>query len=223
MKKTLITICIVLFAISVNAQEIIDAANPNDWSEATFWDQYEMVKLGLDNNQFDQVIKWSNAGINSPNNIKESHIVILYYLKSKAKYRLKDYIGALSDVKKYTSWALTKPASKINDSNYDLDEGDGIQFLTFQPFVHLGDCYLVLNKNTEAIQTLDMLLKIRTLKEKEKGLSSDKIQRNAYLFLMKGYAFLQLKETNKACINWSKAGDLGESRAYTSIQKYCNK
>jgi len=38
----------------------------------------------------------------------------------------------------------------------------------------------------------------------------------------RGYAKYSLGDKDGACLDWSKAGELGYSDAYDAIKKYCN-
>ena len=43
------------------------------------------------------------------------------------------------------------------------------------------------------------------------------------VFYNRGMANLELGLIDQACVDWSKAGELGFAEAYDSIKEYCNK
>lgn len=220
MKKIFLIILFVLTFIkgAYSQERIIDASVPDDWNQETFFDQVEMIELALQNKQYTSVIKWANAGIASTK-INEENKAQLSYYKGKAKFELQDYNGAMLDVKKFTDYETKK--RNITIAGYVYDEIKEQQI--FDSFVFLISCYLTLEKNNEAIKIADLILKFRTQTEINEKKTSNKIKRNAWVYFMKGYARLQLKETEKACLNFSTAGDLGEEKAYEAIKKYCQK
>lgn len=42
-----------------------------------------------------------------------------------------------------------------------------------------------------------------------------------YAYLYRGYTYIELKNKMKGCLDLSRAGELGNDRAYESIKKYC--
>lgn len=194
-------------------------ANPNDWNNEEFWGNFQILEMAISSEQYTDVIKWSNAGLKSPN-LKYSYKMLFYYSKGIVKFQLKDYTGSLSDMKKYTDYALIK--FKLFDGKYILNEDLNLEKYTYWPFVFLTQCYLVLNKNTEAIENTNSLLSLKTKKEIENKVSPNTISRNGDIYFMRAYAYIQSKNFTKACSDLSIAGDLGINKAYETIQKYCN-
>ena len=45
--------------------------------------------------------------------------------------------------------------------------------------------------------------------------------KNKDAYYRRGLAKLYIKEKDSGCLDLSKAGELGDSRAYEEIQKYC--
>jgi tetratricopeptide (TPR) repeat protein len=45
--------------------------------------------------------------------------------------------------------------------------------------------------------------------------------KNARAYFIRGLAKLSLNENDGACLDWSKAGELGFGEAYDMIQKHC--
>ena len=41
-------------------------------------------------------------------------------------------------------------------------------------------------------------------------------------YSMRGIAKYKINDKNGACLDWSKAGELGEDNAYNIIRKFCN-
>lgn len=59
----------------------------------------------------------------------------------------------------------------------------------------------------------------KSVKDMDKAIS---IQENANSFYFRGLSNLKLNKKSKACSDFSKAGELGESKAYEEITKNCN-
>ena len=45
---------------------------------------------------------------------------------------------------------------------------------------------------------------------------------NSEVFSKRGFSHLMLKNFDKACNDWSRAGELGDLDAYDAIKKFCN-
>jgi hypothetical protein len=46
--------------------------------------------------------------------------------------------------------------------------------------------------------------------------------KNGVAYFARGLAKVALKDTNGGCLDFSKAGELGDNRAYEAIKKICN-
>jgi tetratricopeptide (TPR) repeat protein len=59
----------------------------------------------------------------------------------------------------------------------------------------------------------------KSVKDMDKAL---KIQKNASSYFYRGLSYLKLDKKSKACSDFSKAGELGNTDAYDKITKHCN-
>jgi tetratricopeptide (TPR) repeat protein len=150
----------------------------------------------------------------------EPRNMMLYLKRGDAKYFLNDFRGAIADYSKgieidpnfavlYISRGSRKDdlkdhqgaildykkANKINpDSNiYGL----------------MGISYYSLKKYQEAIINLN------------KAIELDPDNFGAYHY--RGIVKIKIGQKNSACLDWSKAGELGYTEAYNLIAKYCKK
>lgn len=46
--------------------------------------------------------------------------------------------------------------------------------------------------------------------------------KNSDAYLIRGFAYYNLNFLNDACLDWSKAGELGSAEAYDLIKQFCN-
>lgn len=70
-----------------------------------------------------------------------------------------------------------------------------------------GELYYHIGKYEESIKDMDRALKI---------------QKNANSYYFRGLSYLKLNKKSKACSDLSKAGELGETKAYDKISVNCN-
>jgi tetratricopeptide (TPR) repeat protein len=115
-----------------------------------------------------------------------------YYLRGDAKCKLKDYRGAISDY----DTAIEIDINRINN----LESENGYEARA-NAKLGLKDFEGAKNDFTES-------LKINA-------------ESNNCYFL-RAYCELSLENKENACLDLSKAGELGHPRAYEMIEKYCN-
>ena len=53
--------------------------------------------------------------------------------------------------------------------------------------------------------------------------SIDENWKNPSSYFHRGEIYYKLNQKDKACSDWSKAGELGEAEAYDKIKEFCNK
>ena len=76
------------------------------------------------------------------------------------------------------------------------------------------------NKIFEIMESPTHKLSLIINDSEDNGLKKNPIVIKAYIEL--GNSYYRLNKINEACISWSKAGELGEDKAYDLIKKYCN-
>lgn len=191
----------------------------DDWFEDSFWTGLEIVDGLVKQGQYTKAINACNAGLKS-NNLPEHYRILLNYSKARVKYALKDFRGALIEISHFTNYSLTKSPSKITDPNYILTN-EILQYI-YDPFVLSVQINFMLKNDFEVIKMVQILLKLKTKKEIDQRLKPEQIERNGYLYFYRGFAKFHLKEKENACLDLSKAGDLGVPDAYKYIQQLCN-
>lgn len=120
-----------------------------------------------------------------------------YYHRGHAKYKMQDYRGAMADFNN---------AIKLKDA------------------MRISNVYLTLDLSSEYCSRGDVKFQL----EDYRGAIADytkSIEESPwfmFVFERRAKANYKLGDLNNACLDWSKAGELGSSNAYDSIKKYCN-
>lgn len=145
---------------------------------------------------------------------------IAYYNRGSAKSELKDEYGAISD---YTRAIETDPTfsmaynnlgwakfnlKKFREALVDVNKAIELDNTNYVAFDSRAEIKFNLNDYRGCIEDADMALRLNP----DLG--------NSYL--LKGRSYYRLGNKEAACINWSKAGELGKAEAYDYISKYCN-
>lgn len=119
----------------------------------------------------------------------------IYYYRGLAKYKLKDYFGAVDDLKNYHKTS--------NDSSF------------FSCLI-LGHSLIRIEQISKAKIYFNYIIKNR-----EKADMSLNILGNAYNY--RGSINNYQKNKEQACQDWSKANELGNKNALNNIQENCNR
>ncbi len=122
-------------------------------------------------------------------------------MKSECKLKLKDYRGAILDAKKgidslvkYQNWFDDKP--QLNKIFISLNYNIGLSSYK-------------INDINQSLNSFNTVIKFK----------GGHLYPKAYTF--KGLILQMKKEKDSACFYYSKAGELGDTNAYSYIKKYC--
>lgn len=176
------------------------------------------------NKQFNNALEHFDAAVSLADNKEEkdrySHLYKAFYLMGRAVLRA-EMIEFIANIQTNVSTlnmddkgvARTRVKDHIIN-NFDYSEAiEDLQtaaaILPMFPFIHfdLGNLYTASNKPIEAIENYT------------KAIESYPAMGDAYL--NRGLVQIVVKETEKGCIDLSKAGELGVGEAYRMIAKYC--
>ncbi|MEM7657935.1 MAG: tetratricopeptide repeat protein [Bacteroidota bacterium] len=144
-----------------------------------------------------------------------------YYNRGRSKLGLEDYLGAMLDLniaikgrpKEYRYYQIRSLAKSglqdyrgaIQDLNkaIKITKGKNIELIFDR-----AEAYISLKYFDDAIKDLDRVVKASP---------TDPQAYNA-----RAQVKLQAEDLDGACLDWSRAGELGDINAYTLIRKYCN-
>lgn len=142
-----------------------------------------------------------------------------YFDRGNVKNDLKDYFGALRDYDKaielnsnytmayYNRGLLKKSLNDFSNSIKDFDKAIELGFVNENSFFNRGNAKFQLKDFYGAI------------KDFNKAIEFDPYFADAYYNI--GGAEIILGNKKEACTNWATAGELGKSKAYDYIKKYC--
>jgi tetratricopeptide (TPR) repeat protein len=148
------------------------------------------------------------------------------FMRAMTKSELNDKYGAISDYDKILSFEgeVTPKAYKFstiyNNKAYCL-----VNLKNYKEALPLVEKALNLDKtegyiwDTRAEIHLNLGNYSQAISDATKALD---IEKNANSYLVRGLAFLKSANKSKGCQDLSKSGELGESKAYEAIKKYCN-
>lgn len=159
------------------------------------------------------------------NNYNGKETASLYFLRAMAKTELKDYYGANSDfdylIDNYNKIEFKENSlgTLYNNKAYNL-----ILLKDYKSAKPLVDKALSLEKNTDYIWdtkgeleyylgNYDASIKAMT--------NSINLSKRANSYFYRGLSNLKLNKKAEGCSDLSKAGELGESKSYDEINKYC--
>lgn len=143
-----------------------------------------------------------------------------YYNRGSAKSKLKDYYGSIKDYRKAIE---LQPdfSMAYNNIAWSLF----LQKKYSEGLKEINKAIELDNKNYVAWDTrAEIKLNLRDyrgcIKDSNKAIELNSRLANSYF--LKGKALYKLGEKNNACIEWSKAGELGRIEAYTEIANKCS-
>lgn len=99
-----------------------------------------------------------------------------------------------------------------------VKEKDCISWNHMVTFISLAEIELRLKNYTNSIQYIDSAIKLGN-----ENLRNIPPPNFGYMKLLKGYAFYNIKQVDKACAMFSESLELGEEKALAQINYYCNK
>lgn len=120
-----------------------------------------------------------------------------YLYRASCKQHVYDYMGGIMDLKKYHS--ILKDSTVSSNTLY------GVVLLRMKKYKEAKNYFTVAIKNCN----------------KFGGNEDDDDLRHCYY--CRGICNELLLQKEKACLDWSKAGELGKSEAYDKIKESCNK
>ncbi len=137
----------------------------------------------------------------------------IFLERAKTKDILKNYQGAIEDYTKHLyikNYEIVKSAMGYGSSGgFDTNQEEkNFNRVYATVFLLRGNAKFNLDNYVAAIQDYDIAIKIDPLYD--------------LTFYNRGLAKLQLKQKEKGCLDFSKAGELGMEDAYNTIKKYCN-
>jgi len=145
---------------------------------------------------------------------------LAYYSRGSVKAELNDNYGAISDYEKaielnenfsmaYNNLAWSKfKLKKYKEALVDVDKAISLDQENIAALDTRAEVKFKLNDYTGCIEDCDASL-----------LLNPKLSNSYFL---KGRSSYKLGKKQDACLNWSKAGELGKAEAYDYISKYCN-
>lgn len=178
-----------------------------------------------------ETIKYSTLAIENSIN---SEIGDIYFLRAYSKSQLGDYYGSnldfdyLIDNYEKIEYKGNSKATLINNKAYNLvllkkyseakpllEKALSLDKNTYYIWGTKGELEYHLGNYKESINAMTIAIEIQ-----KNGNSSIKGDSNSFLF--RGLANIKLGNKEKGCQDLSKAGELGESKAYKEIKKHCN-
>lgn len=159
------------------------------------------------------------------NNYNGNETASLYFIRAMAKTELKDYYGANSDfdylIDNYSklNFKETSLGTLINNKAYNF-----ILLKDFKSAKPLVDKALLLEKNTDYIWDTKGELEYYLGNYKESIIAmtnSLNLTKRANSYFYRGLSNIKIGKKADGCSDLSKAGELGESKAYEEINKFC--
>ena len=159
------------------------------------------------------------------NNYNGNETASLYFMRAMAKTELKDYYGANSDfdylIDNYNkiNFKENSLGTLINNKAYNL-----ILLKDFKSAKPLVDKALSLEKNTDYIWDTKGELEyyLGNYEEAIKAMTNSlNLSKRANSYFYRGLSNIKLGKKTDGCSDLSKAGELGETKAYDEINKNC--
>jgi protein O-mannosyl-transferase len=147
---------------------------------------------------------------------------LAYYNRGHAKQKLEDYKGSVEDYKKAIENNIENPALVYNEmsfSQFNLNDLENALF-SIKKAIELEPSYA--NEYLVNKARIEYLLKDydSSLTDFNKVISSKPDNESAYYY--RGLLKVEMKDTAAACNDFSKAAELGNSRANEALKNYCS-
>lgn len=183
----------------------------------TATDYNEYAKLKLDSGEYVESIIACDMAIQ-----KNPDTKIAYFTRGMANYALKQDKPAVSDLtvflKKYPEAYLLlyfRGKSKFRLGDYRGAVSDLEKYSRLYQDGLTSECFIMLAKSRSFLYDYTPAIRDYTSAIKLDSESSE-------AFYGRGLCKMILKQKNSACMDFSRAGELGYEKAYTIIRDYCN-
>lgn len=159
------------------------------------------------------------------NNYTGKEVASIYFIRAMSKTELKDYYGANADfdylIDNYgkNDFKENSLGTLLNNKAYNF-----VLLKDFKKAKPLIDKALSLEPNTDYIWDTKGELEyyLGNYSESVKAMTkSINLSKRANSYFYRGLSNIKLGEKSNGCSDLSKAGELGESKAYEEINKYC--
>lgn len=173
-----------------------------------------LAKSKIEKEEYSEAIQILTNSLNISGKEVEGDVLLAHYLRGIAKYQKEDFYGAKADFT-YVLNNLNNPKFKEDywligwrPKEYDYTGISTPNLLLDDYYFYLSGTYFNLGDYQQALTYSNVLI------EKNTSISAAYYNR----------ALIHKKLSNKtaACLDASKAGELGEEEAYTFIKNYCN-
>jgi tetratricopeptide (TPR) repeat protein len=150
-------------------------------------------------------------------------IVRLYFERGKVKIKTEDYMSAISDFNE-----VIKINKTFSEAFY---ERGNVKYFLGDDRGAISDYNIVLNLKPTFPYNYNLYFYRGCAKKNLKDYQGALLDLNKYIernkeddygYLIRGIIQLNLNQKDKACMDFSRAGELGNSEAYDLIKKYCN-
>ncbi len=199
----------------LNKQEALKSVgsckyNPSELS-------YCYCKKGIysfENNEFLEAIEFFNKSINVSTINSIEYRLMAYFYRGKSKLNLNDYYGAKSDFERvyscksrYNNRLVYDWSSKYSKNSFIRVGYNYPSIVKEEVYLNMAICKMRLKNYSEALIDLNSI-----------------IERNSkfgYSFYLRAYVYKALNKKKLACLDASKAGELGIKEAYDFISEFC--
>ena len=187
-------------------------------------DEYEKFKdLGdskMDNKDYDgAIIEYTNAIKSNPK------IALLYYERGGAKDSKGDFQGAIDDYTKAIEVDDNFSQPRNNRKFYYNNRGTARYYISdYANAVEDFTKSIGYGKNSyfnRAMCKEELTDYQGAIEDFTKAIDKDSNDSSSYFH--RGEIYYKLNQNDKACSDWSKAGELGKAESYDKIKEFCNK
>lgn len=149
---------------------------------------------------YEKIGKYSDAVSDYTQAIQVDGYLSAYYCRAMLKCKMKDFRGAKLD---YDS-----TIEKFVISYVSKDKNDFYYKFLSELFTKRAETKLSLKDYNNALIDVDHAISLKS--------------NFGRAYLVKGLCLLQLDDKENACLDFSKAGELGDPEAYNAIRQFCN-
>lgn len=132
---------------------------------------------------------------------------LFYEFRGVLKHELGDYRGAIRDYSKASELSVKQHVGLDSEVRWQL-------------YKYYGGAFRKLGKFQEAIKNYNISLKLLENKYQDSPLLFNLL--SDVIFFNRGICYLEIDKINEACLDFSKAGELGIMDSYDIIREYCN-